>query len=134
MSSEKFLCTLGRSGNKEVGGDDVVAAAAGVKVKKRKNGHIQESKFQITVDLRLERDLDVEVEIQPEPERVALALVAAALLLDGVACDAAEHARRRVDEAACRVLNIVEREVVERALAAALLALVASPLAGLVLL
>ena len=99
------------------------------------NGHIQESKLQITMDLGLECNLNVEVEVQPEPERVALALVSPSLLLNGVARDTAKRPRCRVDETPRCILDIVEREVVEGpALAASLLALVAFPPGGLVIL
>lgn len=68
------------------------------------------------MNLGLERDLDIKVEVQPESEGIALAPFF--LLLNGVTGDAAKCTRRRVDETAGCVLDIVESEVVEGTLTA----------------
>ncbi len=96
----------------------------------RKAYYLQESKLKVTMDLCFESDLNVEVEVESQPQSVALA-AALLLVVDGIASYAAQGARRAVDEAACRVLDVTEGEIVKRAL---LLTLAASSLRGSIVL
>ncbi len=77
-----------------------------------------------------EGDLNVEVEIESESEGITFA--AALILLNSIAGDAAQNPCRRIHKATCCLLDVAEREVVERASLPPLIA--SSPLRGLVLL
>lgn len=78
------------------------------------------------MDLGLERDFNVEVEVESKTEGVALS-AATALLVDGLTSDAAQCVGHTADEAARRLPNIAELEVVQRALLLLLLLTLAAP-------